>query len=402
MEKMEEHTKELFPTNWKIMDDYIKYLNLQKCKLKTIESKLWTISSLFTFLKNKKAEELTRADLENFVIHLQKKNLKITTQNLYIINLKTFIEYLMKNNIQFTKKNKKVDFFQNIVVDKVERDTSDKKYITREDVIKMLKLCKSQRDRAFLFLLWDTGCRVGEIVTLNVNNVNLKENYITVNGKTGKRDIPISSSVPDLTDWLNQYEGTGDAPLFNTIITGRLTVRGAQNLVDRLVEKSGVAQEGKLVSIHAFRHGRMTELANNRVPEAHLRKFAGWEPTSPMTARYVHPKLKDIRKTVYEADGVKAVEATPEPEISINPIKCSHCQHINPFDSKYCSRCRIILNDRLAMEMKEAEQEAERQKKEELKAELMAEMKLLLKSDEMIIQRHEKSKRIMERSEGDN
>lgn len=183
-----------------IIDGYTTYLQLQGKKDRIIKNKLWTVIPFFQHIGNKKAELITRTDVERFVISLKNRNLKATTQNMYITNLKTFISYLNENNIKFSKKNSGEDFFKNIKLNKRESDTSEKSYITRADIVSMLQHCRSQKDRAFIFLLWDSGARVSEILNFNVQDITIigkmSEN-IKVSGKTSTRDITITSSMPD-------------------------------------------------------------------------------------------------------------------------------------------------------------------------------------------------------------
>ena len=178
-------------------------------------------------------------------------------------------------------------------------DTSQKEYLAAEDVQLLLKECKHQRDRAFIFMLWESGARLGEIVALNVKDVKPFQHgvRITVTGKTGTRDILLMDCVPDVQLWLNQYQGKDKDPLFPLIgkpRAGRFAHSGAQTLLKRLVEKAGIT---KRVYFHSFRHGRLTELSDLGLSEMQLRNYAGWTRESGMPAVYLHPEQKDAEKT---------------------------------------------------------------------------------------------------------
>lgn len=342
-----------------IIDGYITYLQLQGKKDRTVKNKLWTVIPFFQHIGNKKVELITRTDVESFVIALKKRNLKSSTQNMYITNLKTFISYLNENNSKFSKKNSNEDLFKNIKLNRHERDTSEKSYITRADIVSMLPHCRSQKDRAFIFLLWDSGARVSEILNINVQDVTIigkMSGNIKVSGKTGTRDITITSSMPDLVAWLNQYDGKGTDPLFPSR-KGRLAVRTAQNILDLLVKKSGIKTEGKKVNVHSIRHGRLTELAKRKVPEMHLREFAGWTRNSEMPSVYIHPTKKDVKLSILEADGITPEEAEEVPEIEINmkPILCTFCNTYNPFNAKRC-HCGAALNYDAVLEDKQRQE----------------------------------------------
>ena len=169
---------------------------------------------------------------------------------------------------------------------------------------------------------------------------------IKVTGKTGTRDITITSSVPDLVLWLNQYNGKGSDPLFpGNNVTGRLSVRAVQTIFAKLVKEVGIKTEGKKVNVHSIRHGRLSELANQKVPEMHLREFAGWTRNSEMPSVYIHPTKKDVKLSILQAAGISVEEAEEIPEIQIDmkPILCTFCNTYNPYNAKRC-HCGAALN----------------------------------------------------------
>jgi site-specific recombinase XerD len=368
---------EHFPSNVDTIQLFVNYLKLQGKKKNTIRSKIITTKIFLDFIRHRKAETITRIDIEGFVLHLKENGMKPDSQNVNIVNLKLFITFLTINNEKFKKKRKGEDYFQNIKLNKQTRDTSEKEYLTREDISKLLLHCKSQRDRAFLILLWDTGARLGEILNINIGDIKYGKQYTTaiLTGKTGTREVVMSASVPDIQLYLNQRkEAQPSDPLFISY-NGRLKERSVQNFMKKLVNKSGIQKEGKKTNVHSARHGRMTELANKDIPEMHLRKYAGWFDNSDMPSKYIHVQQKEVDKKILLSDGYTPEEITEEqkPEISTKPIKCA-CGQLNPFDSPRCSHCTTILNEKLAMETREQEIEAERQKMEALKAEIKDEL----------------------------
>ncbi len=66
--------------------------------------------------------------------------------------------------------------------------------LTEEDIVKLIEVCMNQRDKALIALLWDTGMRVGELLTLKIQDVLFQNegiSYVRVSGKTGDRRTPI-------------------------------------------------------------------------------------------------------------------------------------------------------------------------------------------------------------------
>jgi integrase/recombinase XerD len=153
-------------------------------------------------------------------------------------------------------------------------------------------LCEPERQRCFIFLLWESAARLGEALALNVGDAKPTKYgvNIRVTGKTGKRDILLIDSVPDVQMWLNMHNGKDQDPLFPIARReGRLQARGAQTILLRLQQKAGLTK--KRIWIYGFRHGRLTELSNQGMTEPQLRLFAGWGNDSAMPSTYISTSL---------------------------------------------------------------------------------------------------------------
>jgi integrase len=79
--------------------------------------------------------------------------------------------------------------------------------LTEEDVLRVINSCQFIRDKAFIHLLYESGARIGEILTLRIKHVTFAEpvSAILVNGKTGQRRIPIIKSVAPLKEWIEKH-----------------------------------------------------------------------------------------------------------------------------------------------------------------------------------------------------
>lgn len=334
----------IIKNNETIFNDYILYLELQDLKHSTVSARLWSVVPFFKFVEYRTSNEVTRQDIERFAIFLKKSGKKKTTQRKNLIETRDFFKWLKPNN----------DFFTGIKFRKEKPDTSKKEYINSLDVAEMLKFCVSQRDRCFIFLMWESAGRLGEVLSLNVGDIK-PDKYgvtITVTGKTGKRDIPLIDSVPDIQLWLNILKGEPDDPLF-PIKNGRLAVRGAQTIVTKLGIKANIK---KPCHCHSFRHGRLTELSNLGMSEPQMRLYAGWEADSQMSSTYIHVSADDVKRKVWATKGIKEIEEKPVEAVTTVKM-CVRCGHENPFDSKYCSRCSAILDSIEAMSKQQFEAE---------------------------------------------
>ena len=102
----------------------------------------------------------------------------------------------------------------------------------------------SERDRAVIWLLLDTGIRAGELVGLKVEDIGMDS--ILVTGKTGSREVPISDMVRRLL-----LEVAGPVYVFPGY-SGHLTTHHVYHLVRHSFEASGM--KGRKMGPHTLRH----------------------------------------------------------------------------------------------------------------------------------------------------
>ena len=173
------------------------------------------------------------------------------------------------------------------------------------------------RDQAILYLLYYSGIRAEELVTLDIQNVNLKERVIRVLGKGNKeRIVPFSSECQKvlkkyldedrrrLVDlyfvWQKKQEGKGKkpearAPLFFNAQGGPLTTRGLEYILDSIQEKTGL-----FVGLHPhiLRHSFATHLLENGADLRVIQELLGHESINA-TQVYTHV-TEEVMKDTYE------------------------------------------------------------------------------------------------------
>jgi site-specific recombinase XerD/ribosomal protein L40E len=330
------------PNNEEIIEKYCRYMKLKGLRDISVKNKSWGLVPFFKFVNYEKADKVTKEDVEDYLI--ERRNIKRqNTVYKNISELKLFFAWLKPDN----------DFFENICVRREKNHLPVENLVTQEDIIKMIPFCISQRDRALLFLMWDSGARIEELLNLNVGSVQF-DRYgaqVTLKGKTGMRRIRVIDSVPDLQLWINQHPAKDcfDAPLFPSSRNGRLQRRSAQTILTKLSSKAGIE---KPVHPHALRHGRLTDLVKKGLGEMELRIFAGWENNSNMPATYLHLSGGDVEAKLLAIHGIKQ-EEKEEVMDKTKTKDCPRCGKKNPFDAKYCSSCSLILDTLTALRFEE-------------------------------------------------
>ena len=332
--------------NKELIEKFQKHLQLNGLKEGTIANKIWLVRNLIRYYNNKPLDEITKDEIEEYILH-RRKTWKPKTAHNDMVEIRVFYNWLKPDN----------NFFEDIKRGRQRRKLPTKRPMIAADVHKLLQVCQTQRDRALTALTWDSAARIGEILNLNVGDVAFDQygGIITVDGKTGMRRIRLVDAVPELQLWLNQhpYKNNPDRPLF-TISRKRddefkrLSIRTVQNLFKTLGKDSGIKMN---VHPHAFRHGKLTEMVKMGMKEMELRIFAGWEPGSDMPATYLHLSGEDVDKRILSIHGIVTEEDQMEKDEDLKPIECPRCQMKNPHDSKYCSSCSMVLDKKTAIKL---------------------------------------------------
>ena len=158
----------------------------------------------------------------------------------------------------------------------------------------------SLRDRAVLELLYATGLRVGELVSLDLDDVDLSSAMVRVLGKGGKeRIVPFGSKAAGaLRRWLAaspelRRRGGESAALFLNLRGGRLTDRSVRRILDRRLREAAVRGH---VSPHALRHSFATHLLGGGADLRAIQELLGHASLST-TQRYTHVDTVSLMRT---------------------------------------------------------------------------------------------------------
>ena len=152
-------------------------------------------------------------------------------------------------------------------------------------------------NHALLWALWDSGCRVGEIVSPRLADYHRQPDgsaKLDVNGKTGPRTVDLFESVPALDAWIaiHPSRSNPNAPLFpNDRDESRPMPETSVNMtLKRLCVEAGIRH----VNPHLFRHTAASRAAENDWAEAKMRRRFGWTNTSKMPGHYSHLRGESI------------------------------------------------------------------------------------------------------------
>jgi integrase len=224
--------------------------------------------------------------------------------------------------------------------------TADK-LLSESEVLRLAEAAENHRDRAFVLVLYESGCRIGEILGLRMRDIACDENgaLLSVSGKTGTRRIRIVASCSELMSWVNIHPDSRnqDAAVWVGVgSVGRnepLTYYAARKLLQRLAKRAGVK---KRVHPHIFRHSRATELLRKGFSLGKLPALFGWTPGTKMLNIYSHLNGDDASDEILRLHGLASAKAKLSPELTTRV--CPRCRERVSTASRFCQKCGSSLD----------------------------------------------------------
>ena len=374
-------SKQLFSISIDNAATIVKYIEVIKTEVNpsdTYRRNLILILCRFSNYHNnsKPFTEISRDDIVNFLDSLRKTETQdpmhqwIGTYNLFRVDLMRFFKWLYSPDIE-PDKRPKPSIIENIPKLK-RKETSIYKpsdLWTQQDDLLFLKYCPSKREKCYHTVSRDTSCRPHEITKLKIRDIVFKTTgnsqyaEALVNGKTGTRPIPLIDSIPYLKDYLDHEHpqpGNPNAPLICGTGKGLgrhispLRIYSIYNdlkkqVFPKLLESPEVLPEDKKKIVELLkkpwnpyirRHSALTEKARI-LKEPILKIHAGWSQSSQMHLKYEHWYGNESNESLLEAYGIVAAGQQID---QLRPKQCPNCSEANKVDSKFWSKCRMVLS----------------------------------------------------------
>ncbi len=169
-------------------------------------------------------------------------------------------------------------------------------YLTIDEAQRFLSVIDGKykaRDYAMIMIFLFCGLRVSELSNIDISDLDLISDTITVIGKGNKqRLIPLNAMVnAAICDYLNVRPPTGETALFLSYRKTRLTVRGIQKLIKKYADLSDIS---KKISPHKLRHTCAT-LLYEEGSLLELQKLLGHESVAT-TQIYAHTNAEQLKK----------------------------------------------------------------------------------------------------------
>jgi len=287
-----------------VIDNFVHFLEAEKNASRyTIRNYTTDLRDYFRFLSRKGIVSLEHADkymIRSYMAYLLKEGIVKNSIARKMSAIRTFYKYLIREEII------KTNPIATIVSPKLDRRLPA--FLTLRETERLLDMPdttkpQGQRDRALLDLLYASGLRVSELVSLDIDQINLETREIRVIGK-GSKERLVLMGIPAVTALVTYYNN-GRRKLLGKIINkavfvnrygNRIPSRRVQKILDSYALK---AEFNKRIYPHLLRHTFATHLLDGNADLRVVQELLGHASLST-TQVYTHVSKSQAKK-VYEA-----------------------------------------------------------------------------------------------------
>lgn len=262
----------------------------------------YTLKKIARTLK-KPYDEATKDDIIQFVAWLEQQPYSPWTKHDIKVCLKRFYKWI-NGDEDFPDT---VKWLKSTVKKNSERLPED--LLTEDDVDALVNASRNIRDKAFVRCLYESGCRISELLQLQIKQITFDEYspVITIHGKTGARRIRLIDKAGMLKAWLmaHPFKDNPDAYVWVSLADNKtnrpLEYHSIVEILQNLARKSNIK---KKVNPHNFRHSRATYLANKLTEAQMKQELFGWTQSSDMASIYVHLSGRDLDEPLLKMSGL--------------------------------------------------------------------------------------------------
>ena len=248
---------------------------------------------------NKVVEE----DILDYIKELQENGKKASSISRCLASIRSFYQFAIK------RKRLKKDPTANVQAPKIEKRVPS--VLTSKEVALLLDQpkdvdLKGTRDKAMLEFAYATGMRVTEIISLNIDDVNLEEGYVVCKSedKDKERTIPLGSmSLKALKEYVEDarnilIKNDDEKALFVNLNGGRLTRQGFWKIIKYYKDQAHITKD---ITPHVLRHSFATHLLQNGADLKSIQKMLGHSDISSTQVymQFQDEGIKDIYKKAH-------------------------------------------------------------------------------------------------------
>ena len=272
-------------------DEYLEmFINAKKiegCSLRTLNYYRSSVRHMLSMIKTP-VRKITTEQLREYLAAYQQINNcgKSTVDNIRR-NISSFFSWLEEEDHILKSPMRRIH--------KIKTKTKVKETISDEDIERLRDHCEEIRDLAIIDLLYSTGIRVGELVNLDINDINFEERECIVYGKGEKeRRVYFDAKAKlHLQDYIASRTDSNPA-LFVTLDSpyDRLKISGVEIRLRSLGRKLNLTK----IHPHKFRRTMATRAIDKGMPIEQVQKLLG-HSQSDTTMQYAIVNQNNVKNS---------------------------------------------------------------------------------------------------------
>ena len=281
--------------------EYGAYLTEEKhASQNTVSSYLRDVSQFSQYLRDYQDSDLRRAEpemVQSYMRWMQGRGKSAASITRFLASVKSFYNYLTANGTVKSNPAK------GITANRAERKYPE--ILTAKEVEMFLEQpqcvdAKGFRDHAMLELLYATGIRVSELISLDLDDLNLAAGFLRCQSKGKERIIPLyHTAVKAIGDYVRDVRpqliaDSGETALFVNMNGERMSRQGFWKIIKHYQETAGIEKD---ITPHTLRHSFAVHLLENGADLRSIQEMLGHADISS-TQVYTHV-VKNNLKDVY-------------------------------------------------------------------------------------------------------
>lgn len=271
----------------KELDDFLLRKEFRGCSGQTIRQYRYLLNSYVAWL-DKDVKQATADDIRAFLTDYAKiNNISDRTKDSKRLILRSFYTFLHENGIM------KVN--PSIAVEPIKYKQKARQPLTDLEVEMVRRVCKGNFEEALFETFFSTGCRVSEVVNMNISDINFDDGEIKVLGKGNKERIVLLTPKAQLAIQEYLLTRNDDSPALFVSEHGKHKRLGKCSLEKSIKEITGRAGLNRIVTCHHIRHSAITSWGDKGLPLDIIQTLAGHVKTDT-TLLYLHTSPERIRR----------------------------------------------------------------------------------------------------------
>ena len=284
----------------KQINAFISYLhNVKKTSNNTEMSYKRDLNKLNKFLAERgicEVSKVTREDLSSYVLYLEENQFAAATISRNIASIKAFYHFMNKDGLVSE------DISESLKAPKIEKKIPE--ILSTDEVSRLLEqpngdTPKEIRDKAMLELLYATGIRVTELISLKISDINLQMGFLVCKEGSKERIIPFGKEAKNaLLRYLDgvrecMVEDKQSEILFANCSGKPMSRQGFWKLIKHYANKAGIEED---ITPHTLRHSFAAHLVENGADLRSVQEMLGHSDisTTQVYANMNHNRIRDV------------------------------------------------------------------------------------------------------------